>query len=57
VHMDMADVKVSLAQMVVHEAVTQLEIIRRQAAAVELQRQLTDQARAQALANSVMGKR
>lgn len=46
-------VPIALAQMMLHEAGTQLEFTRRQAAALELQKQLSDAAATKALVDAI----
>lgn len=57
VHLNAGDVKMSVAQMMLDEVQRQLEIQRRQAAAIDLQKHLADAARTAALLGSLGSKR
>lgn len=57
VHMKTGDVQIGLAQMMLDEAQRQLDIMRRQAAAIELQGKLAEAQRVAGLVASITGKR
>ncbi len=57
VSLGLRDVKIGLAQMMIHEAATQLEYMRRQAATMEMLQQRANAAQAAAIAEELSKRR